>query len=66
MFNGIITHLGKIYEIKKIRNNCALQILSNMNFKNNEIGSSVSCSGACLTLESFKKKYPNFISLEKH
>jgi len=31
-----------------------------MKFKQNEIGSSVSCSGTCLTVEKFKKKCVNF------
>ena len=60
MFNGIITHIGKIKSIKKRNNNCLLIINSNMIFKKKEIGSSVSCSGACLTLESYKKNTAKF------
>ena len=54
MFNGIIYHTGKINKIKKNKNNLFLEILSKLKFKTNEIGSSISCSGACLTLERKK------------
>ena len=60
MFNGIITHTGKIKKIYKKRNNCILQIESKMKFKKNELGSSISCSGACLTLESYIKNISRF------
>jgi len=52
MFNGIIKQTGKIKKIQKIKNDCYLEISSNMKFLRNEIGSSISCSGACLTLDS--------------
>ena len=58
MFNGIITHTGKIKKIYKKNNNCILEIKSKMKFKRSEIGSSISCSGVCLTLE----KYSNNVS----
>ena len=60
MFSGIITHTGKILKIQKNNNNCILEILSKMNFKKNEIGSSISCSGACLTLENYKMNKAKF------
>jgi|TARA_B110000438_G_C15805214_1_gene646978 riboflavin synthase len=60
MFNGIIKNTGKINKIYKQGNNCVIEILSNMKFKKKEIGSSVSCSGACLTIEKFKKNIVNF------
>jgi len=56
MFNGIINHTGKVKKIYKKNNNCLLEIFSKINFKKNEIGSSVSCSGACLTLDRIRKK----------
>tara|TARA_Y100000590_G_C15586060_1_gene964173 strand:+ start:104 stop:694 length:591 start_codon:yes stop_codon:yes gene_type:complete len=55
MFNGIIKHVGKIHRIIKKNKNCYLQILSNMKFSTNEIGSSISCSGVCLTLDKIYK-----------
>ena len=60
MFNGIISHTGKIYRIQKIKKNCILEIYSNMIFKNDEIGCSISCSGACLTLESYTNKISKY------
>jgi len=53
MFNGIIKKTGKIYKIVKSKKNCSIVVKSNMKFRKNEIGSSISCSGACLTLEKF-------------
>tara|TARA_Y100000590_G_scaffold449832_1_gene588611 strand:+ start:903 stop:1496 length:594 start_codon:yes stop_codon:yes gene_type:complete len=56
MFNGIIKNTGIINKISKRNNNCVLEILSKMKFSKSEIGSSVSCSGACLTVEKLSKK----------
>ena len=55
MFNGIVKHTGKIYKIYKKGKNCKIQILSNIKFNEDEIGSSISCSGVCLTLENYNK-----------
>ena len=60
MFSGIISHTGKVKSILKKNNNCILKIYTSMDFKNNEIGSSISCSGACLTLENFNNKIAQF------
>ena len=60
MFNGIIKKTGVIRSINKSDNNCYLEIYSNLKFSKNEIGSSVSCSGACLTLEKFRNKIIKF------
>ena len=60
MFSGIIKHTGKISKIYKCNNNCIIEILSNIKFLKSEIGSSISCSGACLTLERYKKNLSNF------
>ena len=54
MFSGIIKNTGTISKIYKKNNDCILEILSKMKFSKNEIGSSISCSGACLTLEKYK------------
>ena len=51
MFNGIVKKTGKIKQIYKSNKSCFIEILSNVKFSKNEIGASVSCSGACLTLE---------------
>ena len=60
MFNGIIKNTGKINKIYKKGNNCNIEILSRMKFSKNEIGSSISCSGVCLTLEKYNKNYIKF------
>ena len=60
MFNGIIKNTGRIKKIYKNNNNCYLVISTKMKFTKNEIGSSISCSGACLTLESYNKNLVKF------
>ena len=60
MFTGIIKHTGKINKIYKNNNNCIIEILSKIKFSKNEIGSSISCSGACLTLEKHKGNLSKF------
>lgn len=54
MFNGIIKHIGKIKKINKKKKYYTIEVLSNMRFSKKEIGSSISCSGACLSLEKYK------------
>ena len=56
MFNGIVTNQGKIEKIIKQSRNCILVLQSNIKFNKKEIGASVSCNGACLTLYKIKKK----------
>ena len=58
MFSGIIKHTGKINKIYK--NNCSVEILSKMKFSKSEIGSSISCSGTCLTLEKYKRNLSKY------
>ena len=60
MFNGIIKNTGKINKILKGKKDCTLEIVSNIKFSKDEIGSSISCSGACLTLENYKKNLCRF------
>ena len=50
MFNGIIYSTGTIKKIFKNKKSLFIGIRSNLKFKQNEIGSSVNCSGVCLTL----------------
>ena len=50
MFNGIIYSTGTIRKIFKKKKSLFIGIKSNLKFKLNEIGSSVNCSGVCLTL----------------
>ena len=60
MFTGIIKHTGKIKKIYTKNKNCRIEILSNIKFSKREIGSSISCSGTCLTLEKYKKNLSKF------
>jgi len=60
MFNGIIKNTGKIKKIYIKNNNCILEIYSKIKFTTRDIGSSISCSGVCLTLESFKNNVIKF------
>mgnify|MGYP001384546673 CR=1 FL=1 len=60
MFSGIIKHTGKINKIYKNNNNCIIEILSKIKFSKSEIGSSISCSGTCLTIEKYKDNISRF------
>ena len=60
MFNGIIKYTGVIFKIKKYKNDYYISVKSEIKFTKTEIGSSISCSGVCLTLENFSKKICNF------
>ena len=60
MFSGIIENTGKVRRIYKKNNNCHLEINTKMKFKKSEVGSSISCSGACLTVEKFNRNYVKF------
>ena len=60
MFTGIIKNTGVINKISRDKNDCSLEILSRIKFSKHEIGSSISCSGVCLTLDKFSKKKIKF------
>ena len=60
MFNGIIKTTGRVRRIYKKNNNCHLEIYTKMKFKKSEIGSSISCSGACLTVEKYNRNIVKF------
>ena len=60
MFNGIIKNTGRISKILKTKNSSVIEIYSKIKFKKNDIGSSISCSGACLTLEEFRGNKSKF------
>lgn len=55
MFNGIIFNTGKIFSINKTKSSLVIGIKSKLKFNQREIGSSVCCDGACLTLSRIKK-----------
>ena len=52
--------LKSLKDYYKKKNNSVLEILSKMKFSKNEIGSSISCSGACLTVEKYNKNHVKF------
>jgi len=55
MFNGIIYNTGIAKIISKSPKNILLGVKTKMDFKKKDLGSSVSCDGACLTLFKFNK-----------
>ena len=55
MFNGIIYNTGIVNSIYKNKNSLFISIKTKLKFKSSELGSSVSCDGACLTLTKIKK-----------
>ena len=60
MFNGIIRNTGTVSDVYRKKNYCILKIFTKMKFSISEIGSSISCSGTCLTLESYNKNLVKF------
>ena len=60
MFNGIIFNQGIIKKISKRAKGINIFIKSDLKLTNKNIGVSVSCDGACLTLISIKKKIMEF------
>ena len=56
MFNGIIYNTGKVISVKKTKKSAFIGILSNITFKKKDLGSSICCNGACLTLVKIDKK----------
>jgi riboflavin synthase len=56
MFNGIIYKTGRVKYLIKENKNFIIGISSNLNFQNNDIGSSISCNGVCLTLTKIQNK----------
>ena len=65
MFNGIIFNKGTVKSIKKNNKSILIGIKSNLKIKKEELGSSISCNGVCLTLVKIDKKIIYFyISIE--
>ncbi len=65
MFNGIIYNKGTIKNIQKNSKSILIGIKSDLKIKKEELGSSISCNGVCLTLVKIDKKIIYFyISIE--
>jgi len=61
MFTGIIKKTGLIKRIENLRKGKRIFIESALKLnRKNDIGSSISCSGVCLTIEKIKKKRISF------
>ena len=60
MFNGIIYNQGVIKKILRRKEGINLFLKSNLKFKKNSIGMSISCDGVCLTLISVKNNLIEF------
>ena len=58
MFTGIATHKGFLKAIN-LQNKGEYTIESNINLSKSDVGSSILCSGICLTVVSKKKKRLN-------
>ena len=54
MFNGIIFYTGEIKFIKKEKKSFLIGIKSKLKVTKQDIGSSISCDGVCLTLSKIK------------
>ena len=62
--NGPKVLKKSVLKIYKKHSNCILEIESKIEFKKKELGSSISCSGVCLTLEKFNGN--EFYALRSH
>ena len=56
MFNGIIYNTGIVKVLKKNNNSIYIGIRTKLNFKQQDLGSSICCNGVCLTIEKVQKK----------
>ena len=56
MFNGIIYNTGRVISINKTKNSLFVGIVTNLIFKNKDLGSSICCNGVCLTLVKIRGK----------
>ncbi len=61
MFTGIIKKRGIVKKIISDKNEIKIGVKSNLRLTNKDLGSSINCSGVCLTLERIHKKYIFFI-----
>jgi riboflavin synthase len=69
MFTGIIKNTGIIKELQKKNNGYYLSVISNLSFTKKDIGTSIACSGVCLTLTKIiknKKRNEFFFYLSNH
>ena len=60
MFNGIIFDKGKVLKIQKRKKGINLFLKSTIKLSKNNLGTSISCDGVCLTLISCGKNTIEF------
>ena len=60
MFNGIIFNQGKIKRINKRKKGINIFVYSKLKISKKDIGMSISCDGACLTLININNKLMEF------
>jgi len=60
MFNGIIFNQGTVYKLQKRKEGINLFLKSKIKLSKNDLGTSISCDGVCLTLISCKKNIIEF------
>jgi len=60
MFNGIIFNKGKVCKLQKRKKGINLFLKSQIKLSKNDLGTSISCDGVCLTLISCKKNVIEF------
>ena len=60
MFNGIIYNQGVINKIQKKKNGMTISLSSDIKISSKDVGMSVCCDGACLTLASHNNKTSQF------
>ena len=56
MFSGIVKKTGIIKKIFKSRNGISFGIKTKLEFSKKDIGTSINCSGVCLTIEKISKE----------
>ena len=60
MFNGIIYNFGSVEKISAKKNSSEIILKTNLIFKKSELGSSLNCNGACLTITKINKNLISF------
>ena len=65
MFSGIIKKTGVVKKIIFKKNEIQIGIKSSLKLSNKDLGSSINCSGVCLTVEKFNKKYSKLSTEQK-
>ena len=60
MFNGIIYDSATVQKISRSKTSFYITLKTNLFFKKSEVGSSLCCNGACLTITNIRKNLISF------